>query len=235
MRSIIVLIFSLIPFTSSLATEVVVISLRGSSSGSVNIHSAVQESVRASGHTLHLGANWFKSKGPGIVSDSETKDLRSLINALAIQNGGDKSDLALLVVGKSAGGVLAWNTFRQYFHDIDDFDRIALVMVDPHGAVRNDGQSGPYCDRQNLWWPSNWSSDTDLFRVYNIYQHRKGLTGASFSDDRVYKNVQISHGNIDHKNIPDDRVTHELIKEAFEFAARADLTWLVPVTWISLY
>jgi hypothetical protein len=222
------LAFSVVPFSLARAKDVIVVSIHGSSSSSVNIHSAVRNVLATAGYTLHEGENWTKTDGPGIISDSETEDLRDIIDSLATRNGGDKSNLALLVVGKSAGGVLAWNTFRLYFDEIDEFYRIALVMVDPHGSVNGDGVGGSYRDRQDLWWPGDWSSNIDHLRVYNIYQHQRSvstdsgrlinLTGASFPDHRVYENIQLSTLGVNHSNIPDQPRTHELIREAFEFA-----------------
>jgi hypothetical protein len=193
----------------------VVISLGGSSS--TDIHTVVEECAREYGYPLVLDENWLQDKGDGVAGNSDAERIRDEINTLTSGNGGDKSNLALLVVGKSAGGVLAWNTFKRHYGDIDDFHRFALVMVDPHGSVWDDGERGPYCDRQNLWWPDDWSSDSDIFRVYNIYQHEEGFTGANFPDNRVFRNIQISESGISHNNIPGHEDTRELITEALNF------------------
>ena len=205
---------------------VVVISLRGSSAGSAKIHDIVKERARECGLTLTEGENWKKDKGGGWTSDGDAEDIKEKIDDLVSKNGGDRSDLSLLIVGKSAGGVLAWNTFRRHYDEIADFHRAAFVMIDPHGSVLDDGQAGTYCDRQELWWPDHWSSDTDFLRVYNIYQHEKRLTGANFPDPRVYRNIQLKGDGIDHGNIPDNARTHELIREAISFA------WLGGVEYI---
>lgn len=212
-----ILVFCFIVFTSCNGTRrVVVISLGGSSS--TDIHTVVEECARGYEYIVTLDENWLQDKGDGVASNSDAERIRDEINTLVSSNGGDKSDLSLLVVGKSAGGVLAWNTFKRHYSDIDDFHRAALVMVDPHGSVRDDGESGPYCDRQDLWWPEDWSSDTDIFRVYNIYQHEDRPTGASFPDGRVYRNIRISESGISHDNIPGHARTRELITEALNFA-----------------
>ncbi len=169
-KIIIILALCSIVLASCPAKRVVVISLGGSSS--TDIHTVVEECAREYGYILTLDENWLRDEGDGVASRGDAERIRDSINTLVSRNGGDKSNLSLLVVGKSAGGVLAWNTFKRHYGDIDDFHRAALVMVDPHGSVTFDGEWGTYCARQNLWWPGDWSSDTDVFRVYNIYQHK---------------------------------------------------------------
>ena len=195
---------------------VVVISLGGSSS--TDIHTVVEECAREYGYTLTLDGNWLKDKGNGVAGNRDARRIRDKINTLASRNGGNKSNLSLLVIGKSAGGVLAWNTFKRHYSDIDDFHRSALVLVDPHGAVRDDDRFGPYCDRQDLWWPGGWSSNAHVLRVNNIYQHRDRPTGANFPDCRVYTNIRISESGITHDNIPSHARTCEMIKSALSFA-----------------
>ena len=196
--------------------NVVVISLGGGSS--TDIHTVVDECARGYGHTLVFNEDWLQDKGDKVSENSDAERIRDEINTLTLNNGGDKSNLALLVVGKSAGGVLAWNTFKRHYGDLDDFHRVALIMVDPHGSIWDDRERGPFCDRQNLWWPDDWSSDNDIFRVYNIYQHKEGFTGANFPDSRVFRNIQISESGISHDNIPGHEDTRELITEALSFA-----------------
>lgn len=82
-----------------------------------------------------------------------------------------KDTRSLLLVGKSAGGMLAWNTYRLHYRDIKErFCRFALVLVDPHGAVTGDGRSGTYCSTQDLLWPPEWTDGRNVFRVYNIFE-----------------------------------------------------------------
>jgi len=206
-------------YTTSMAEieieAVLVISLRGVLWE--DIHNVVDECTEKCGYKLKLDKNWLKDKGDMLASDGDAKRIRNKINILVSKNGGNKSKLSLLVVGKSAGGVLAWNTFKRHYGDIDDFNRAALVMVDPHGAVDNDGKFGAYQNDQDLWWPSNWSSDTNFLRVYNIWQEKGIPTGASFPDSRVYKNIKISESGISHRNISGHAQTRKLIKEAFIF------------------
>jgi hypothetical protein len=186
---------------------------------STDINDVVQQRAEAHGYPLTLGANWSQDRGDMLAGRGDAARIRDRINALVSRNGGDKRLLSLLVVGKSAGGVLAWNTFKRHFvSQIADFHRVALVMVDPHGSAWDDGRSGPYNQGQDLWWPGNWPSDTEAFRVYNIYQYRGTPTGASFPDRRVYENVHLSGSSIDHWSITSHSTTCGLITEALSFA-----------------
>lgn len=89
-----------------------------------------------------------------------------------------------------------------------------MVLVDPHGSVSKDKNVGPYCKRQNLYWPDSFSKDTNFFRVYNIYQHSNGLTGANFPSEYVFKNIKLSGSDVSHDNIPSKTETKDLIREA---------------------
>ncbi len=196
--------------------KMVVMSLGGSSS--TDIHPIVSSCAKDMGYFLVENQNWKKDQGDTVASNSDAERIRDKINDLAKKNGGDKSKLKLVVVGKSAGGVLAWNTFKRHFaNHLADFHTVALVMVDPHGSVTNDGHVGPYCRDQDLWWPSGWPSITNFFRVYNVYQWRSGLTGASFPDSKVYINYRILSGDVSHDNIPNHATTKSVIRLSFGF------------------
>ncbi|MBN2440986.1 MAG: hypothetical protein JXJ04_06560 [Spirochaetales bacterium] len=191
----------------------VCVSLGGSSS--TDIHPVVSGAAANEGITLNT-LNWKKSSGDGVCSSSDAADLKDLLATWSGLNSPPRGNLNLLVVGKSAGGVLAWNTFKRHWGTIDDFHKVAMVLVDPHGSVTDDGNVGPYCDSQSLWWPSNWSTNKSYFRVYNIYQHTSGLTGASFPSSNVYKNIKLS-GDVSHDSIPGKEDTKLLIREAVRF------------------
>lgn len=198
--------------------KVIIITIGGNTS--TDIHGVVKEGAHADGHRMNLGKTWLKTKGNEVASKKDAQAVMDKIDKLVGQNGGDKSKLALLVVGKSAGGVLAWNTFRLHYDEIDDFYRAALVMVDPHGSVKKDDEIGPYCKRQDLSWPSGWPSDKSKLKVFNIYQWEKKLTGASFPDSKVHKNIRITHDGITHSTITTDGQTKKLIKAALTYIFR---------------
>jgi hypothetical protein len=229
--------------------------LGGAVSG--DIHYVVQECVnervsecaeevgRPCGIQLVVGQTWVRylEEDPGefdgekFIATRDAARVKREIDGLVQHNGGASFDGALLVVGKSSGGALAWNTFRLHWPDIAaKFRRYAAVLVDPHGAVLRDGRGGPYCHRQDLWWPDGWEEDQRVFRVYNIFQHngdsegyrhrgaieniKYDLTGASFPDRRVWENKQLHDGDVNHMNITRQPRTREMIKDAFRFAHR---------------
>jgi hypothetical protein len=193
---------------------VLVVSLGGLSS--TDIHDVVEAAAGEYGYPLREGENWYQDQGDLFTSDGDAERISDAIDTLVSINGGDRSSLSLLVVGKSSGGVLAWNTLRHHYDDIDDFHRASLVLVDPHGNVTHDGLFGAYDEDHDLWWPGDWSSDTDIFRVYNIFQHESWITGANFPDDRVFVNCQLA--GVDHDNITSNDCTSRVIYQALEYA-----------------
>lgn len=206
---------------------IIVVSVGGASDR--EIHDVVQTESENYGYRLREGVNYLQYNAAriAIARRREARELRDKINTLASKYGRDKSNLSLLLVGKSAGAIQIWNVLKRHYGNFDDFHRIALVLIDPHGAAYGDGKSGAYKDSQDLWWPSNWSSDRDFFRVYNIYQQLKSspsesgkwwnLTGANFPDSRVYRNIRISFG-VNHTSIPMHQKSREMIRSALKFA-----------------
>jgi hypothetical protein len=195
---------------------VIVITLGGNSSD--DIHVVVKEEAKKQKYPLDLDTNWAKGKGDLRATQKDAQDVMDEINTLVKKNGNVKNKLNLIVIGKSAGGVLAWNLFRLFYGELHKFHRMALVMVDPHGSVDDDKNTGTYCDHQDLWWPGNWSTDAGVLRVYNIFQQEgAGLSGASFPSSHVHLNLQIKDDGITHKNIPEHEKTRKAIKEALHF------------------
>lgn len=211
-----ILALSFMAYSPCYAKQIIAISVGGASDR--EIHVVFTSESKRFGYRLEGRYTTHNAAKIAIARRREAKELRDKINTLVSRNGGDKSNLSLLLVGKSAGAIQIWNVFKRHYGDFDDFHRVALVFIDPHGAAYDDGEFGPYKDSQDLWWPSNWSSDRDFFRVYNVYQRREGLTGASFPDHRVFQNTQISKSRITHTNIPEHLQTREIIQSAFNFA-----------------
>ena len=128
----------------------IVVTLSGASaSTSWHFHDVVQQIAATHGYPLTSGVNWYQDKGDTVAGEGDTAHIKDWINRLANKNGGDKHALSALVVGKSAGGVLAWHTFKRNFISLmGDFHRVALVLVDPHGSAYPDDRVGTYCDHQ---------------------------------------------------------------------------------------
>jgi hypothetical protein len=181
---------------------------------------------------IEYGNNWVRMnsfpiaiQGPLSAAALTTSIERLLISGPMRER--DKSSLSILLIGKSAGAILIWNGLRLGYDYFRDFHRIAGVLIDPHGAVAGDSVWGPYEEDQDLWWPSNWSSDHDFFRIYNVYQREAGLNGANFPDSRVFYNRQILPSEplfdnrtdirLNHTNIPMHRISRKIINCALDF------------------
>lgn len=181
---------------------------------------------------IEYGNNWVRMnsfpiaiQGPLSAAALTTSIERLLISGPMREI--DKSSLSLLLIGKSAGAILIWNGLRLGYDYFRDFHRVAGVLIDPHGAVVGDGVWGPYEEDQDLSWPSNWSSDHDFFRIYNVYQREAGLNGANFPDSRVFYNRQIlpfeplfddrTDIRLNHTNIPMHRISRKIINCALDF------------------
>lgn len=195
---------------------------------------------------IEYGNNWVQMNSfpiaiQGPLSAAALRiSIENLINSGQLR-GREKSSLSIMLVGKSAGAILIWNGLRVGYDYFRDFHRVAVVLVDPHGAAVGDGELGSYNCGQPLTWPSNWSKDTDFFRVYNIYQQLYpgaggGLTGANFPDNRVYSNIKL-HGdptglfNLNHTTIPMHRISRMMIRCALRFvnSPRAGTVSMPPI------
>ncbi len=212
---------SLLAYIPCYAKQIIVVSVGGASDREV--HEVVSVEKMLFGYSRSGTSAEYNAALIAIARRREARELRDIINGLVSRNGGDKSNLSLLLVGKSAGAIQIWNVVKRQYDHFDDFHRVALVLIDPHGAAYGDGKSGPYNSSQDLWWPSTWSSDRDFLRVYNIYQQRfpgagGGLTGASFPDPRVVQNTEITESGVDHTNIPEHRQSRATIQSALLFA-----------------
>jgi len=199
-----------------------IISMGGAFSNSID--AVVQQCAVDVGLVPVLGQDWFIGEGGvKVITKRDAKRIKERIDELAARGG--EGERALLVAGKSSGAVLAWNTFRFHFPTIiKEFSRCAVVLVDPHGAVTLDHKPGPYCARRDLTWPPDWSKDTKIFRVYNIYQHKhprptaEGITGASFPG--AFENKEITEAGVHHMNIAERRQTRSMITRALKFAMK---------------
>lgn len=164
--------------------------------------------------------------------------LRDKVMFLVKKHKENKSNLSVLLIGKSAGAMQIWGALDRYYSEFRGFYRIAIVLIDPHGAVIADDKWGRYDSDDPLSWPSHWSADTDFFRVYHIFQRLHpggggGLTGADFPDSRVFRSEELTRSGVNHTNIPEQKESRAMIQDAFIFAsAQINLNWLVPVTWL---
>jgi len=138
----------------------------------------------------------------------------------------------LCLVGKSAGAIQIWNLLRLHPLLFSHFHRIAAVLIDPHGAVWEDGETGSYRDSRPLTWPSTWPYNNSRFRIYHVFQHVDGPTGAPFLNrqdeicrindprvshipsDSLYESCRINDPRVSHTNIPEHPIVREMITRA---------------------
>lgn len=121
-----------------------------------------------------------------------------------------------LLVGKSAGAVGAfYYAINNASRLLETYRRVAVVLVDAHGSVIGDCRLGPYCCHQNLEMPTG----IDGIRWYNIYQHRRPLTGAMIihAPEQDVINVQIADDDINHSNIPQHAHVRRAIHDAIHY------------------
>ena len=221
-----------------------------SGSSDNKVHSAVQRQTIAAGYLIHSlplpvnvdgeiktePANWYLHHGDAIADDKDQLDLAIKINHMILLNGLDTSNMSLLVVGKSLGAVLAWATFMNHKDMVfSNFCRVALVLIDPHGAADDDDCNYVYDAGDPLYWPASYPTDTRRFRVYHIFQQEDAPTGAAFQkqisnewakEERVCRYEDLTERNgINHNEMFKQPETNALIKEAFEFAWYGDEWW----------
>ncbi len=189
---------------------------------------------------LRRDVNWTPGLGgQRIITSADSARILTAITSLS-HIADDR--IALLVAGKSSGGANAWNTFRLHYPRIARmFRRVALVLVDPHGACTGDGRVGTYCDSNPLWWPPTWSTNRSVFRVYDVFQQihpdvlpdigprfidrvAETLTGAGFdvnSRGRLAIHEQLPAGEgLHHMNIVDHLSTVRAIRAAYRFVCQ---------------
>lgn len=193
----------------------IAVTLHGASAGSEALHDLVRESASEVGIYLVDHGNWIKDEGDAVASDDDAKRIRDKINRVADRSGG-KGNIKLVIVGKSAGGVLAWKTLRTYWSEMDDFKRISLLLIDPHGRATNDGESSAYDEYTDLTWPGSWSTDKNYFRVYNVHQKTSTVSGAAFPSPNVYQDTLLT-GSVSHDNIISNEQTRSMMRSACSF------------------
>jgi hypothetical protein len=188
-----------------------------------DIHGVVEGCLDELDYDLN-DENWYQQEtAEDIVAGTE--DAWSLLGNIKYHT--KVVGQSLLIVGKSAGGVVAWQTLRLYWESLSIYRKVALVLVDPHGSAEDDGYAGPYYQYQDLWWPDCWSKNKNFFRVYHIFQQNDSPTGAAFPSSHVAESVNATDSlfevgvgtlvQVTHKNIPSHTSTKWLIGSAFEF------------------
>ena len=215
------------------ADPVIVATVGGAKSG--DIHRIVVEEARRASVLGDESTNVWVSHRPAVIAVggvASLSEFRDRIMDAAGRYNEDKSNISLVLVGKSAGAMEIWGALNRYYDEFDDFRRIAVVLVDPHGAVSGDDALGRYDSDDPLSWPASWSSDIDFLRVYHIFQRNfpgasgdvstsEGLTGAPFPNKKVCRSKEFTSNNVHHMNITRQPETREMIQDALEFASHS--------------
>lgn len=228
---------------------ILVVTVSGSSD--MEIHSEIIRQADEVGYSLHTGpipvningavemqpGNWFLYKGGVYASDADQAELASAIQTLIDQNGGDRNKMSLLVVGKSLGAVLSWATLMNYEGIVfSGFRRVALVLIDPHGAARSDESNSAYRKGHPLYWPDSFPDNTGFFRLYHIFQQDDTPTGAAFlkpvsedrwvAEERVCRSIDLSgREDIDHNEMVQQPESKAMIGEALRFVWYGEDWW----------
>ena len=130
--------------------------LLGSVGGALkeDVHDVVREESKKFGHggtDVQNRATFFFAFG----FTEKARELRNKILREASRGGREKSNQSLVLVGMSAGAIQIWSIFYKYYEDFKDFDRIALVLIDPHGASQVDERHGSFKKGRDLYWPEH--------------------------------------------------------------------------------
>lgn len=182
------------------------------------IHGVFQQEAVSCGIRL-TAENYVVHNAPRIaIGDSSQA---ALLHSLLFLPDGPNNRLCL--VGKSAGAMQIWSLLFFYPSLFQRCCRIAAVLIDPHGAVMGDGEVGSYRDSQPLTRPNNWPIDKNRFRLWHVFQQRKGPTGARFEDCAgLFESCMLTADmapNIDHTNIPEHPIARRMIGDAIRWAS----------------
>jgi hypothetical protein len=185
--------------------------------GKGNVKKAVIEAFGWKGIALKTGQLKY-SKSMAVGMTEYRKKLRRLI----AQNGGDPSQISLLIVGKSLGGAKMYRFLYKYYNELRSFVRVSVVLVDPHEPIvpGDNGDTAEWYDfvyfkngKYRLkWWEDRWGDckaqiePQAKLRFHIAYQRNKWPRGYAMNTPyRSYnltgKKVRIH--NSSEKQIPD--------------------------------
>lgn len=154
---------------------------------------------------------------------------KSDIETMVSQSGYSKSELGLLVIGKSMGGAKTYKMIHDYQTTFDDFKKVHVVLIDAHEGPQpgNQGYSGKWYDYvhfdnntkyitrdYDLTYTSRYYNYGSKLRVYNTYQRDDLLEGYTFR--KAYRNKKQSISRDGHSKITNTATTVDLIEEAIE-------------------
>jgi len=179
--------------------QALIITAMDGASDSGNIFELAKAAAANQSIVLEKGHNYeeMDSSFTGFGVDEVDTGMH-IINELAATfetYGIGKSDIKLVMVGKSLGAAKSYKMLYKFAYDINDYEKVAVVLVDAHCVPPSDegdggwnnyvyftGSSGDYNSTYNMAWQERWtsafnSSDAQSYannklRIYNIYSRR---------------------------------------------------------------
>ena len=115
---------TLLAYFPCYAQEIIVASVGGASDR--EIHDVVVEEARASGYELTLNNNYVKHNAATIAVGwphriAMFKD--KIMRAAALRNE-DRTNISLVLIGKSAGAMQIWAALDRYYDEFDDYGKL---------------------------------------------------------------------------------------------------------------
>jgi len=201
------------------------------------IRKAVVDAFGYAGIALDRGQ--LKYSASKIVKIGEYK---KKVEKLVETGGGDPSELAILVVGKSLGGAKMYRFSYEHADLLRQFAGWATVLVDPHEPIipGDEGDTGHWYDfvrfkgggHKLKWWESEWGPHADQrtagakLRFYVTYQRNEWPRGYNLATP--YKRLNLTgrliqpHGQsaselATHWNISRCATTVAMLRDAIKF------------------
>ena len=196
---------------------------------SEGIYGAVEEAAEREEVGLIENLNWTRALSnvwyfpPGTPGEPELEDYEDDIDSMVYANLCEKSNINILLVGKSYGGAKLYLLLFELAAKLNDFRKVAVVFVDAHdphpfGPGSEDIPnywfqyvvfSGSYPSHNLMWHPwwqntfglssaSDQQRSTAQLRIYNLYQRDDRLTAEGYSFVSAYKNIDLSGQEVTH-------------------------------------
>lgn len=156
----------------------------------------------------------FISFGPG-----SQRNVLDWIEAAFSTASKETEALHLAIFAKSKGAIEGRELIMKQAALIwgSSIKKIALCMIDPHGAIAGDGNVGPYNKDRDIFFSSGErrSISDGRFFVSHVYQQHANPTGAACPG--ANRSWRVDDPAVDHFNIVQRPETEMAIRLALEF------------------
>lgn len=170
---------------------------------------------------------WSSYSGLFLQSGNSPSEVKSKIDAEVAAYGKPRSQLNLLIIGKSLGGAKTYKMSHTYHESFNDFNKVAMVLVDPHepGAPGDQGRADYWYDYVHFRRHSSWAGNYDLtftgnhanyfgkLGIYSTYQRSYWPRGYMFTTNAK----RLTRQYCDHTAIANSSTTISVIKDAIEY------------------